>query len=215
MALDYSKLSDAELEAIANDDYSKLSESTLNAMAEEDKPREKSLGEKAATVAGGVAGTAVDLGHAAWNVIPYKEIAVPYAGYKAIPHLVEGAKSGARAVGTLMSPSAPIAPGPNPASNPMWTASEATPKAPSMIERGTQYAKEMQRIAAEKVMQGARAAAPYVAPVARAGGAAAAALVPGNIGQNYPVPQSGPYRGMEINPNTGRPWTPEELAGMR
>lgn len=25
------------------------------------------------------------------------------------------------------------------------------------------------------------------------------------------VPQSGPYRGMEINPRTGRPWSPEEL----
>jgi len=33
MALDYSKLSDEELEAIANDDYSKLSDKTLNAIA--------------------------------------------------------------------------------------------------------------------------------------------------------------------------------------
>jgi len=35
MALDYSKLSDEELEAIANDDYSKLSDKTLNAIASE------------------------------------------------------------------------------------------------------------------------------------------------------------------------------------
>jgi len=33
MALDYSKLSDEELEAIANNDYSKLSDNTLNAIA--------------------------------------------------------------------------------------------------------------------------------------------------------------------------------------
>jgi hypothetical protein len=37
--------------------------------------------------------------------------------------------------------------------------------------------------------------------------------MPGNMGQNYAAqfPQSGPMRGMEINPNTGRPWTPAEL----
>lgn len=35
MALDYSKLSDAELEAIANDDYTKLSDNTLKAIASE------------------------------------------------------------------------------------------------------------------------------------------------------------------------------------
>ena len=35
MALDYSKLSDAELEAIANDDYSKLSDATLQAIIDE------------------------------------------------------------------------------------------------------------------------------------------------------------------------------------
>lgn len=99
---------------------------------------------------------------------------------------------------------------------------QPTKQAPSMVERGTQYAREMQRIAAEKVMQGARAAAPYAAPVANAARAVApaaagivGAITPSNIGQNYPVPQTGPYRGMEINPNTGRPWTQQELAMMR
>lgn len=28
------------------------------------------------------------------------------------------------------------------------------------------------------------------------------------------VPKSGPYRGMEINPRTGRPWSPEELSAI-
>jgi hypothetical protein len=40
MALDYSKLSDAELEAIANNDYSKLSDDTLNAIAAEPQTTE-------------------------------------------------------------------------------------------------------------------------------------------------------------------------------
>lgn len=40
MALDYSKLSDEELEAIANNDYSKLSDSTLNAIANESQTLE-------------------------------------------------------------------------------------------------------------------------------------------------------------------------------
>lgn len=41
MALDYSKLSDAELEAIANNDYSRLSESTLTAIAAEPEQKKK------------------------------------------------------------------------------------------------------------------------------------------------------------------------------
>jgi hypothetical protein len=34
----------------------------------------------------------------------------------------------------------------------------------------------------------------------------------GNVGQNYPFPQDGPYKGMEINPATGRPWDKPDLA---
>lgn len=52
----------------------------------------------------------------------------------------------------------------------------------------------------------------YGPAMARIGGTAAAALTPGNIGQNYNVPQTGRMRGMEINPLTGRPWTPEQIA---
>jgi len=44
MALDYSKLSDAELEAIANNDFSKLSESTLTAIAAEPEQKKKEPG---------------------------------------------------------------------------------------------------------------------------------------------------------------------------
>ena len=80
---------------------------------------------------------------------------------------------------------------------------------PGVMQRGMDYARQMQKIAADKVMQGARAVAPYART---AGVGLTAALMPGNAGQNYPVPQKGPFRGMEINPNTGRPWTPQELA---
>jgi hypothetical protein len=75
----------------------------------------------------------------------------------------------------------------------------------SMVQRGMQYADKVKQIAMEKVISNAM----------KAGVGAAAALTPGNIGQNYPVPQSGPYRGMEINPMTGRPWTQQELAQLR
>jgi hypothetical protein len=93
-------------------------------------------------------------------------------------------------------------------------------------------ARKIQQMAFEKVMQGGRAAgdvmanagraageglvtagrmaAPYAAPVAVG---LTAALMPGNAGgAGMMVPQKGPYRGMEINPNTGRPWTAQELA---
>lgn len=33
----------------------------------------------------------------------------------------------------------------------------------------------------------------------------------GNVGQDYPFPQDGPYAGMEINPATGRPWAKTDL----
>lgn len=51
--------------------------------------------------------------------------------------------------------------------------------------------------------------------LAKVGVGAAAALTPGNIGQNYPFPQTGPLRGSEINPNTGAPWTKQELDAYR
>jgi hypothetical protein len=74
------------------------------------------------------------------------------------------------------------------------------------------YANQMRKIAADKVMAGARAVAPYART---AGVGAAALLTPGNAGQQYNFPQTGPFAGMEINPNTGRPWTAQELAQYR
>lgn len=65
---------------------------------------------------------------------------------------------------------------------------------PSVIQRGMDIASKMREIAASKVIVGAGLMA-----------------TPGNAGQNYPFPQAGPMRGQEINPATGRPWTPQEL----
>jgi hypothetical protein len=81
------------------------------------------------------------------------------------------------------------------------------PAGPSMLQQGVDMARRMQEIAASRVTPIAQA----VAPVARAATGIGAALMPGNMGQNYPFPQSGPLQGQEINPATGRPWTPAEL----
>lgn len=100
------------------------------------------------------------------------------------------------------TPPAPVAP----------AAPAAAPAAPNVMQRGMDYARQMQKIAAEKVVQGTRAVAPYAKT---AGAGMAAALTPGNVGQNYNFPTSGKFAGMEINPMTGRPWTQQELAQYR
>jgi len=67
------------------------------------------------------------------------------------------------------------------------------------------------RQAVTPVLEGAVDYAAKAAPVARVATGIGALVTPGNVGQNYPFPQKGPMRGSEINPQTGRPWTPQEL----
>jgi hypothetical protein len=112
------------------------------------------------------------------------------------------------------APVAPVAPAPSPIldaqGRPMTRAPVAPPAAPpakapaqsSIMDKASQMVRQL---AANRVVQGA----------ARIGGTAAAALTPGNIGQNYPFPQTGPLAGSEINPGTGRPWTKQELDAYR
>ena len=76
-------------------------------------------------------------------------------------------------------------------------APQAAPQ--TMLDKTTQM---MKQIAANKVLQN----------TLRLGGAAAFAAQPSDLGPA--VPQKGPYRGMEINPMTRRPWTREELAAI-
>ena len=136
---------------------------------------------------------------------------------------------GAAAYGLGKKIFGPIKPPPPPpvtftgGANPAFDAALSKPyKPPGMIERGMDYANQMRKVAADKVMQGVRAAAPIAENVAGAARAVApaaigltAALMPGNAGQQYNFPQKGPFAGMEINPNTGRPWTQQELAQYR
>lgn len=106
-----------------------------------------------------------------------------------------------------MEPMRPVAPAPEPFfSEKFDEAMKKPPKGPirTAVDRGAEYASKIRELAAQKAMQ--------AAPLVRAGAGIAAAVTPGNVGQNYNVPQAGPLRGSEINPETRRPWTPEELA---
>ena len=85
------------------------------------------------------------------------------------------------------------------------------PTTPSPYQRGIDAGKVVRQIALEKIAPALSTAAPY----ARAATGIGALVMPGNVGQNYPFPTSGPMRGMEINPQTGRPWTQQELAAYR
>jgi hypothetical protein len=87
------------------------------------------------------------------------------------------------------------------------------------VQRGMDMANKVRQVAMDRVITPAMQAAPRVAqaaaPVARAAGGITAAVMPGNVGQNYPFPMSGPMKGQEINPKTGAPWTPQELTAYR
>lgn len=99
------------------------------------------------------------------------------------------------AAGRPMAPSAPSAPI---APQTVPPAAPTTPQ-PSILDRTTAM---IRQLAANKVVQG----------MAKGGAGLTAALMPGNVGQNYNWPQSGPLKGYEINPMTQLPWKPEELA---
>lgn len=242
MALDYSKLSDEELKAIAEEDYSKLSESTLQALSKEPVP--KAEPKQATTTAADYAELAgLGAAEAAGAYGAYKY----YQNYSPISKTLEVARNvlnrvtappanapidlrtqmgGTPAPATPPAANAPVRTIPiNPQTSPILgpngmpitqapatapVAPQTIPQAPAapqaaqpgIIDRTTQM---LRQLAASKAMQGAT----------RMAGTAAAALTPGNIGQNYPFPTSGPMRGSEMNPATGRPWTPEELAAYR
>lgn len=100
----------------------------------------------------------------------------------------------------------PAAPAPAPTAAPAPAAAQ-----PGMLQRGMDYAAKMREIAANKVMQNAGT----IGTIGKATLGAAAALTPSNVGQQYNFPTTGRFAGQEINPMTGRPWTPEELAQYR
>lgn len=229
MALDYSKLSEEELKAIANGDYSRLSDATLQQLAAETQAPPTAPAQPYTSQAEADRNELLGLG-----ALGAGAAAAGAAAYKYGPDVLNIAKRvspGARMAGTAYDiaknvlasrAAAPVTP-PAPATvtSPILNAqgqpivrpvaptapptapAAPQPAQPGIMDRATQMVRQL---AANRAVQGA----------AKFGGVGAAALfTPGNIGQNYPFPQSGPLRGSEINPATGRPWTPEELAAYR
>jgi hypothetical protein len=146
------------------------------------------------------------LGTEATTLIPD---ALKYLGGGALG--LYGVKKLGEAIGnrTPATPVQPVQPttftgGANPAFD---KALSKPPAGPGIVQQGMDIARRMQEIAASRVKPVAQA----LAPIARVATGAGAFAMPGNMGQNYPFPQSGPMRGQEINPATGRPWTPAEL----
>jgi len=108
----------------------------------------------------------------------------------------QGAAQVARPVAPVGAPAAapiaPVAP----------AAPVAAPQAAAAAEQGvmSRASDIVKRLALDKVMPG----------LARAGVGAGAALYSPDLGPK--TPQTGRMRGMEINPLTGAPWTPEQIA---
>jgi hypothetical protein len=108
----------------------------------------------------------------------------------------------------------PIRPMAAPVAAPPMAAPAATPPAQSnnWMAKAVQMAKQAGPIVEQYTGRAAQA----MAPVARVAGAmspyiTAAQGLTYSKGLGPAVPSAGPYRGMEINPQTGRGWTPEEL----
>ena len=136
----------------------------------------------------------------------------PTATQQALKAIGQGTQAAAQnVVSTAPAPISPQAVQQSPMLQEMAARQQAQANQ-SVVQRGMDYANQMRKVAADKVMAGVRAAAPYART---AGVGAAALLTPGNTGQQYNFPQKGPFAGMEINPNTGRPWTQQELAQYR
>lgn len=125
-------------------------------------------------------------------------------GYKLAKPLVGAAMDAMRntpAARPMTPPAAPVAPG-NVIQGP-WTQAPAATQQPSIIQRGMDIAGRMREMAAQRVL-------PAAGQMARGGGIAAAAMYSPELGPK--VPSTGRMRGMEINPLTRRPWTPDQLA---
>lgn len=107
----------------------------------------------------------------------------------------------------LSKPFNPAAPQGAPAVEPPPVGGPAAQQGTTFLERFGQKLGQM-RQAVAPVLEA------YGPTAARVAGTAAAALTPGNVGQNYGAqfPQTGPMAGSELNPQTHRPWTPQELA---
>lgn len=135
------------------------------------------------------------------QTVPQTQPTGPYARRAPMPQPTSGA----------VPPTQPVAPQAAPQPAPAQSAGR------SILQQGVDYAQKIKQLAMDRVIQpaaqGLRAAAPYATGLpGQAAVGITSAIMPGNVGQNYPFPQVGPLKGQEINPNTGRPWTKQELA---
>lgn len=80
---------------------------------------------------------------------------------------------------------------------------------PSWIQRALQSGQQAAQSIGQRIAPAARAVAPYAEMAARYSVPLALLATPSSLGPK--VPSKGPYRGYEINPATGRGWTPEEI----
>ena len=147
----------------------------------------------AGDIAEGVKNAAIPIGE---GVLAYKGIQgwrAASEANKARAAADAAAEAGRAARFVAKSPVPPVA-GQAPVAPPQPAAPPAQPTAMNFLERMAGLARTY-------------------APLARGATGVAAAVTPGNTGQNYGAhfPQTGPQRGMEINPATGQPWTPQEL----
>jgi hypothetical protein len=186
MALDYSKLSDEELQAIQDQDYSKLSDETLKQISEDPSmnqtanpaPSEPpSTAENVRNAAVGAGAALYGAGQSALHT-PGGQVLAGLGAYKAAPSAYQYAKNvaksvpqAARTMGNFMSgagqgvvPPSNIPPGAT--SSPSWTA----PSAPEAPPSSANYMSRMTQLA-DRYLPAAKSAAgtvgKVVAPVAR------------------------------------------------
>ena len=93
------------------------------------------------------------------------------------------APTGPQILNASGQPMRPMAPGPVAPAAPAAAPAPAAAAQPTAMQRGMDYARQMQKIAAEKVMQGARAAAPLARAVAPAAAGLGALTFSGGLNQ--------------------------------
>lgn len=140
---------------------------------------------------------------------------------QAVPEQLQQAANALRSRVIGPVPSAPVAPAPMAAPAPTApvapTAPAAGPLPQGMAAGEAPFRPPAQTSLLDKTTSMIRqlAANKVVGNLAKGGAGLTAALMPGNVGQNYNFPTSGPLKGSEINPATSRPWTQQELAQYR
>lgn len=160
------------------------------------------------------------LGQLEHNVRQYVKAGQP------VPPELQNAVNSLRSkiAGSMTSPIQPIAPTATPS---MGQTAASVAQRPSYLQQGMEYYNKVRQVALNKVLQNApgvaeaagnfgRAVAPALSTVGRIASAVnpfvtGAQLATFSKPLGPAVPSTGPMRGSEINPSTGKGWTPQEL----